>query len=220
MPARACVSTSSVTNTFVTPSKLIKAFGSFAMNCSLSLYAPYTHRLVQTDAVISILCRHIRQYYLIAHLQAGDHFNRIHRTDAQRHRDAGRFFSIRIQLEQGDLGAGLADYRPAYVDYIRQTLDGNRAVHAEVGTHTVRMSLQFDVDIHCSVGRSRVDSCHMARNNSVSSVDGGHLTDCNVLGLGFRNLQRGLQPVGLGDLRQNGAGLDAHTLFERQRSGS
>src|SRR5882762_4978667 len=31
MPANACVSTSSVTNTFVTPSRLIKAFGSFAM---------------------------------------------------------------------------------------------------------------------------------------------------------------------------------------------
>src|SRR5258708_6248033 len=31
MPASACVSTSSVTNTFVTPSRLIKAFGSFAM---------------------------------------------------------------------------------------------------------------------------------------------------------------------------------------------
>src|SRR5271167_1868435 len=98
MPAKACVSTSSVTNTFVTPSKLIKAFGSFAMK--------YPFRsLIQTDAVEGVLRRHIRQNYLIAHLQPVNHLDGIHRAAPQRYRNALRFFAVRIQLEQGDFCA-------------------------------------------------------------------------------------------------------------------
>src|ERR1700686_3598435 len=99
MPARACVSTSSVTNTFVTPSKLIKASGSFAMKNPLS---------IQTDAVEGILRRHIRQNYLIAHLQPVDYLDRVHRTPPQRHRHSLRFFGVGIQLEQRNLRSRLA----------------------------------------------------------------------------------------------------------------
>src|SRR5258708_23250284 len=93
MPASACVSTSSVTNTFVTPSRLIKAFGSFAM------YITFPNLLVQADAIMRIPGRHIRQYYLIANLQAIHNFDGVHRAASQRHRNALRFFSIPIQLE-------------------------------------------------------------------------------------------------------------------------
>src|SRR5260370_23936892 len=93
MPASACVSTSSVTNTFVTPSRLIKAFGSFAM------YIPFQIFLVQADTIVRIPRRHIRQYYLIADLQSIHNFDRVHRASSQRHWNALRFFSIRVQLE-------------------------------------------------------------------------------------------------------------------------
>src|SRR5215212_11117675 len=71
IPESACVSTSSVKNTFVTPSSLISACPFSAILCLL---------LFQANAIVGVVRRHVRQNHLIPDLQSRQHFNGVHRA--------------------------------------------------------------------------------------------------------------------------------------------
>src|SRR5206468_8569814 len=80
MPDSACVSTSSVKNTFVTPSSLINACPFSAMLmffCSAGLVGrspaaalerTALHALFQTNAIVCVVLRHVGQNHLVAAL--------------------------------------------------------------------------------------------------------------------------------------------------------
>src|SRR5579863_8968366 len=93
MPASACVSTSSVTNTFVTPSRKIID----------SAIAVSWSKLVKSNSRILVLRRHVRQNHLIAHLQSVHHFDRGHGAAAEFHGDPRRALAVFVQLEQAHL---------------------------------------------------------------------------------------------------------------------
>src|SRR5437868_8311211 len=79
IPESACVSTSSVKKTFVTPSSLISAcpFSAISFSC--------VTRLLEPVAVVCVVCRHIGQDHLIADLQSREHFNGVHRALSELH---------------------------------------------------------------------------------------------------------------------------------------
>src|ERR1051326_8689242 len=72
---RACVSTSSVKNTFVTFSRRITG-------CSTVLITISSIASIQTHMIEVIPRRHIRNDYLVSGLETVEHFNTIHRTSA------------------------------------------------------------------------------------------------------------------------------------------
>src|SRR6266545_667721 len=96
MPASACVSTSSVRNTFVTPCSLINGSMSppvrlkpDATMCPWPLIAsPWP--LLQSHAIECVPRGHVRQDDFVASLQPGDDFHGVHRRSPQRHLDARR----------------------------------------------------------------------------------------------------------------------------------
>src|SRR3954470_23259241 len=85
IPESACVSTSSVKNTFVTPSSLINACPFSAMlmfSCSAGLVGrspaaalerTALHALFQTNAIVGVVRRHVGQNDLVSDLQAREH---------------------------------------------------------------------------------------------------------------------------------------------------
>src|SRR6266540_6742242 len=98
MPDNACVSTSSVKNTFVTPSSLISGCPFSAMLVHLGRKGPYPlfnairekggtapFRLFQSDAVVRVVSRHVGENHLIADLQAAEHFDGVHRAATELH---------------------------------------------------------------------------------------------------------------------------------------
>src|SRR5271166_4804985 len=213
MPASACVSTSSVTKTLVTPSRLIKASGSLAI-----LQSPFP--LVQTNAVIGILRRHVGENHLVADVQPFPHFDGIHRAASQFHGHALRFFFVFVQFEERDLGVGLADHRPSDEHHVSQFLDGDGSVHAQIGAHAVGSTFELDVDVHGCIHRGRIDARDMAGNDAVARIDGSNLPERYVFDLRLGDFQRGFQAIRLRELRQNRAGCDAHADFERRGGGS
>src|SRR5467141_943851 len=83
IPESACVSTSSVKKTFVTPSSLISACPLSAMlspvgralqarRSALLKGAPYVV-LFQSNAIVGVICRHVGQNHLVPDLEAGQH---------------------------------------------------------------------------------------------------------------------------------------------------
>ena len=67
-------------------------------------------------------------------------------------------------LNKRDLGARLADHRPAHVNHVGQPLDRDGAVHAQIRPHARRQcAFQLDVHIHRSVDRRRIDARTRAR---------------------------------------------------------
>src|ERR1700724_2529428 len=72
--ASACVSTSSVENTLVTPSSLMTGGKSKLSTVGL---------LLKSNPIERVPCRHVRQNYLIAHAQPRQHFHGVHRALAK-----------------------------------------------------------------------------------------------------------------------------------------
>ena len=81
MPASACVSTSSVKKTFVTPSSLISTSDDVRlMESLLSLRMRYCSRMRST-----VPRRHVRQNHLVADVQPGDDFDGVDRAAPELH---------------------------------------------------------------------------------------------------------------------------------------
>src|SRR5579863_1291147 len=181
MPARAWVSTSSVTKTLVTPSRCISGTD------ALSIIAPQYS--IEPYAVMPIPSRHVRQNHLISDLQPVQNFDGIHGATAQFHRDALRSFAIWIHLEQLNRAVGLSEYRATYVYYITQVLEFDRAVHAQVRHRAWgQCAGQPGVNGSCSVDDRGIDPRNLPGDYAIACVDLRILTDHDVVRLSLRNL--------------------------------
>src|SRR3954469_3216416 len=141
MPESACVSTSSVKKTFVTPSSLISACPFSAMlaprrpeglHCLCGCSADLEARLLQSNAIVCVVCRHVGQNHLVADLEAGEHFDGVHRAPSQLHLDALRVHAIVENLEETDLALVLAEGGAAHEQDVVQPFELDRAVDAQI----------------------------------------------------------------------------------------
>src|SRR4051794_35920896 len=117
MPAKAWVSTSSVRNTLVTPSSLIREM-SLALIYLSSLRYGTSSDLVQSNSIVGVLRGHIRQNHRFSNLQSLRNLDKIHRATAQLHLHALRFLAIRIHLKEGHHAVRLTEHRACDKHYI------------------------------------------------------------------------------------------------------
>src|SRR5438034_4204002 len=113
MPDKACVSTSSVKNTFVTPSSLISTCPLSAM---LRLLFAFEVCLFQSNPVVCVVRRHVRQNHLIADFEAREDFHRVDRAAAQLDLRALGVDAVGIDLEQPDDALFLTEGGAAHVE--------------------------------------------------------------------------------------------------------
>src|SRR3954469_17760778 len=120
MPARACVSTSSVKNTFVTPSRWMSVCADvFIVSPSLTL---------ELYAVECVVLRHVRQDDLVAGVQSLDDFDRVDRGAAKLDLGCDRL-ACRTHLEDRDRAVFLAERRTADEHDVVETFELHGAVH-------------------------------------------------------------------------------------------
>src|SRR5215208_935734 len=125
MPDRAWVSTSSVKNTLVTPSRWIRDPLEPFISSDL-LFS------VQAKAFLIVPRRGVGKDNLIAGIQTADDLHRVDRALAELHRDPHRLRAVAGQLEDFHLAVRLAVGRASHVEDVRQPLDLDRAVDREV----------------------------------------------------------------------------------------
>src|ERR1700733_14510619 len=106
MPSRAWVSTSSVTNTFLTACMWIRGSG-IGLSCKPAGGQDRQRYLIQSNARILILAGHSGEDNLIAWLQAVQNFRVVHGCMAQAHDRSRGFFALRLQFEQTYRTVGL-----------------------------------------------------------------------------------------------------------------
>src|SRR4029079_14425104 len=134
MPARAWVSTSSVTKTFVTCSRWIRDSGMVDSPwvemgtpyfLSLGIHVGHWHLLVDRNRVPPFLVQahacglllggHVGEDHAVARLHTFGDLNGVHRGSAEAHGDAFGTFAVGIDPEQGAGAAGLREHGAAYV---------------------------------------------------------------------------------------------------------
>src|SRR5690606_34562929 len=154
------------------------------------------HRSVQSYPIVPVPSRRVGQNDLVARRETLQYLDGVDRRAADLHRHTHGVAAAFDQLEQADSGVGLPVYRPPGEHHTRQTLDLDRAVDGEIGTHAARhLSLQLDVHLHCAVADGGVDANHTAFDDTVTRVDPDALVDLHVARLRLRYLQRGLHVV-------------------------
>src|SRR4051812_20346227 len=163
MPESACVSTSSVKKTFVTPSSLISAcpFSAMLFSCrpeACATVASAARRccsaaldgcplLLQSNPVVGVVGRHVGQDHLIADLESGQDLDGVHRTLSELDLDALGVHAISFDLEQADDALVLTERRPAHVGDVVEPFELDRAVDAQVGDGALRqVAGERDVD--------------------------------------------------------------------------
>src|SRR5215208_4663928 len=120
MPARACVSTSSVKNTFVTPSRWMSDCADVFIWLLLAF---------KLHAVESIELRHVGQDHLVAGLQPLDDLDRVHRGAAEF--DLGRVgLAVGRHFEDRHRAVLLAEGRSPDINDVVELLQLNLPVDA------------------------------------------------------------------------------------------
>src|SRR5262249_51532938 len=144
MAASACVSTSSVRNTLLTPSSLIS--GSITPptpgigqlnNLAIGYWALGVLRLpdyqmtkrpnasfsFEPHPIVRIPRGHVRKNHLVPGLKARDDFNRVHRALTELHLDACRLISTLVHFENTDRALILAKGGPSHEDDVGEALE-------------------------------------------------------------------------------------------------
>src|SRR3972149_8565855 len=160
MPDKACVSTSSVKNAFVTPSSLINGSALALMTMSLREYQPI---LLEPDSIECIPCRCVGQDHLVAFFQPAANLDRIDRRPAEGHLDPVGGHAVRAKPEQADGAEFLPERRTPDEQDVGKALEFNRAVHTQVGTGPPRqLAIERDVHGHRSTLDGGIDPGHMS----------------------------------------------------------
>src|SRR6185295_4564302 len=221
IPDRAWVSTSSVRNTLVTPSRRISGSADAFIGSSISLdRRPIAGRRfvsVQPYLVVTVLRRGVREDHLVAGLQTLDDFHGVDGGAAQLDRHPHRLLAVLDQLEQLDLAVGLADGGAADVEDVLQAFDLDGAVYREVrpGARGQR-TVERHVHHHRAVLRRRGDPQHAAGYDHGARVDRGAHPHLHVLGLHLGDAQLGLELFRPGHPRQHHARRHALAHLHRQ----
>src|SRR5580698_1862879 len=174
--------------------------------------------LLQPNAIDVVPLRHIGQDDFVADVQARQNFHGVDRVAAQLDVDALGVGIVRHDFEEADRRIGLTVHRPADIQNVFQVLEGDRAVHAEVGARAERKRV-VDADIHGdrAVDDRGIDADHVAIYDTVARIDGRALTDDDVLRLCFRNLDFSFQFFWIGDARDVCANGYALTNIDREQ---
>src|SRR5215472_1985754 len=117
----ACVSISSVRNTFVMPrrtmrdepSALMQSVSCIGADLQVGPPSASTCALSNTNAIDAVPPRHVGQDHLIARPQPGRHFDGIERRPSEFHAHARCLFPLLVELEQSNLRLLLAASRPS-----------------------------------------------------------------------------------------------------------
>src|SRR5690606_1191229 len=100
----------------------------------------------------------------------------------------------------------LAVDRPADVEDIFQQFELDRAIDAQVGPRTAGQgTLEFYIHGHGAVQYRWIDAGHHALDQAVARVDDRLLADLHIAGLGFGDLDLGLELRRLHDLGERRA---------------
>ena len=130
---------------------------------------------------------------------------------------AHRLLAVGRQLEQAHRAPRLTEGRPPDVQHVVESLDLDGAVHREIRPGAAReRAAERHVHGHGAVLHRGIDADDFASRDAVPGVDGGGLSDGDVLGLGLGNAQHRLEPPGLHDARQRGAALGPLPHLERE----
>src|ERR1700733_4450614 len=158
--------------------------------------------LLQPNAIDVVPLRHIGQDDFVADVQARQNLDGVDRVAAQLDVDALGVGIVRHDFEEADRRIGLTVHRPADVQNVFQVLEGDRAVHAEVGARAERKRI-VDADIHGdrAVDNRGIDADDVAVHDTVARIDGRALADDDVFRLCLRNLDFGFQFFWIGDAR-------------------
>src|SRR5262252_6703784 len=116
-PESACVSTSSVKNTFVTPSSLMTGWPlPFGFVLIVSSLLPQTHPVVRVPRA------HVREDHRVPDLQAAQNLHRVHGALAEPDLHPHRLVSVGVDAEEADLRLLRAEGGPADVEDILQPI--------------------------------------------------------------------------------------------------
>src|SRR5207253_1935712 len=130
MPESACVSTSSVKKTLVTPSSRMTG-------CPLELIAsPYCRlstvdcrlRSSQPHPIERVPRGHVGKDHFVSGLQPVEHLDGVDRALAEAHLDAHGFVAVGLEAEESDRALLGPESRPADVNDVGQVLELDRAV--------------------------------------------------------------------------------------------
>src|SRR5262245_29240605 len=198
-PERACVSTSSVKKTFVTPSSLMTG-------CPFELmrFPPSPKKSLQAHAVVRVPSTHVREDHAIPRFETFDNLHRVHRALAELDLDARRLVAVLVDEEETHEALLLPERGTSHEQRVLEPVELDRAVDREVRPRALReLALERDVDGDRSVLRGGVDARDLPGHDAVARVDRGGLADGDVLGLRLGDLQLRLQLLGLDDLREH-----------------
>src|SRR5258706_5211161 len=153
IPDSACVSTSSVVNTFCTSLRRsngapfpVRRDGAEALAGSWVVTLMRTSpsgffrsdRLSEMHLVRVVPPRHVGQDQTIAFLQPLEHLDRVGRAATELDRHPPRVASVGVELEQPHRGLARSVGRTPDVERVRDAVDLNGRVHAQIGPRAAR----------------------------------------------------------------------------------
>src|SRR5436190_1055610 len=146
---------------------------------------------------------HVGDDHAVPDREPLEHFYRIHGSPSEFHVDAIGFLSIFGNPEEPDRALGRSVGRAADGHHVRETLDLDRAVHADVGTGALG---QLAVDRHFhhdrTLLRAWVEAHDVPFYDTVARVDRCLLPDGAILGLRLGDAQHGLESTRLRHTRE------------------
>src|ERR1051325_4820698 len=158
--------------------------------------------LPDPDPVVTIQCRRVGDYDLLAFAQPVEDLDRADGVAAEFDCATLGFSAVRCQHKHSDRLLCLAKSGPADFQNIFEPLELDRSVHAQIGSRTGRQrAVEMYVDLERALASSRIDTRNLSLDQTVARVDSHGLSDAHVLDLRFRNPQHCLQRRRIGDAR-------------------
>src|SRR5882724_1168333 len=188
IPDNACVSTSSVRNTFVTLlSRIRESDPLFMIELLISDCADC--RLVESNAFVRIPGAGIRKNHLISRLQAAQNLNRVNRALAKLNGCAHSFPAAVDELKHSDGVVLLAKRRTTHINDVVETLELDCSIHAKIGPRAFWQRLiERNINSNCSLLDCGIDARDVARDSAVAGIDHRALLNLNIFRLRLSDL--------------------------------
>jgi len=168
--------------------------------------------LVETNLVRCVVPGHIRKDDAIPLMKSTENLYLGHRSLTDLHLDPSGGLAVGVNAEEADGAVRVAECRAPHMEHVVELLDVDRAVDAEIGNRAGReRPIEGYVNGARSVQYGGINAGNVAGNDAVVGVDFGGLAELDVVGLGFGDLQGGLELIGDDDLGDGGAGGDMLT---------
>jgi hypothetical protein len=183
--------------------------------------------LAQADTVEGVHGGHVGEDDLVADIEALEDFDGVDGNFAELDVDADGFGAVANELEEANGGVSLAVDGPTDIEDIPEVIEFDGAIDAEVGAGAGRKRLgELDVDGDGAVLDGGIDAKDNTFDDAIARIDSGRLTNGDVFGLSFRNLDFGFESLGVGDASEVGTGsdvladFDGHDLEDALNSGA